>query len=120
MIQGMKPIEPSIRNFISGRKLYVLRDSQTGNALNTSYTPEGLYWTTNVSGKLIYFRNARLERVYDKTTKEPLTVKIVGDTRPNDKVYIEKFVPRDRPTVRGQIAEYTWTDKAVWLCAQTA
>lgn len=66
----------------------------------------------NGSGKLIYFRKAQLQRHYSKTTMQPTKVSIVGDTRPSNKVYVEKFVPTDQPTNRAQKAEYTWTSKA--------
>lgn len=115
---GMKPIDKSIKDFIVSRNIYVLRELKTGTALNASYTEEGLYWTTNGTGKLLCFRNARIERVYDKNYNVT-NVRIVGDTRFSNKVYIEKFVPTDKPSKRGQMAEYTWTNKAVWLCAQT-
>jgi hypothetical protein len=114
----LKPIDSSIQGFISSKNIYVLRDAKTGTALNTSYTPEGLYWTSNASGKLICFRNAKLVRTYN-AKYELTSVKIAGDTRFSNKVYIEKFIPTDKPTKRGQIAEYTWTNKAVWLCAQS-
>lgn len=51
-------LEPRIAGFIKGRTMYVLRDSKTGIALNTSYSEEGLRWTTNVRGRLICFKNA--------------------------------------------------------------
>lgn len=38
---NLDPLEPRISRFISDRKMYVLRDNK-GNALNSSYTPEGL------------------------------------------------------------------------------
>lgn len=93
--------------------MYVLRDSRTKVALNSSYTPEGLYWTTNTYGKLVYFKNAKLQNVYRDNVLT--SVKIVGDTRPSDKVYIEKFSPQNHHTTRGQISEYTWTAKAQQL-----
>lgn len=109
----IKPIDPEIRNFITRRNLYVLRDAKTGYALNTSYTPEGLYWTTNVSGKLLYFRNAYFKTHYENEV--PVRVSIAGDTRPSNKVFIEKFSPKNQNNIKGQMAEYTLTNKATWL-----
>lgn len=115
----LKPIDLSIKRFISDREVYVLRNSRTHTALNSSYTPEGLYWTTNEDGKLLFFKNARIESVYN-SDYTVTNLKIVGDTRPSDKVYIEKFVPDNRPTKQGQIAEYTWVAKAQQLLLQAA
>jgi len=112
---GIQPIDPKLSKEIGQKNLFVLRDSRTHIALNVSHTEEGLYWTGDPHGRLICFKNARLEKVYDKTTKALKSVKIVGDTRFSRKVYIEKFIPRDQLTRRGQIAEYTYTGKAFWL-----
>lgn len=116
---GIKPIDEGIRQYITDGKIFVLRDVSSGNALNVSYSLEGLYWSTNASGKLIFFRNAQLMKVYGKDAL-PTNVRIVGDTRLSDKVYVERFVPTNRPTLRGQIAEYTWTRKAQALLSQNS
>lgn len=41
-IFGLKSLEPRMKGFIGDRNMYVLRDSKTGVALNTSFTEEGL------------------------------------------------------------------------------
>ena len=71
-------------------KPYALRERRTGNILNTAYSPEGLYWTTDSAGRLVYFKDARFQKVYDRATKAVTHLKIVGDTRPNPEVYVER------------------------------
>lgn len=72
-------------------KPYALKERRTGNILNTAYSPEGLYWTTDNAGRLVYFKNARFQKVYDKVTRELTHLKIVGDTRPNNEVFIDQI-----------------------------
>lgn len=126
----IEPINPRIKQFIVDRNLYVLRDAKTGNALNVSYSEDGLKWTTNAAGKLLYYQNGMLapkinvkkstrnnELVFDYVTIVPRD----GQTlRKSNRVYVEKFIPTDRNTLREQIAEYTWTDKAYRLLVLNA
>lgn len=103
--------------FISDRNLYVLRDSANGRALNVSFSVEGLHWTSNQSGRLLYFKKAKLEREYNDAY-EPIGVKIVGDKTPSTSYYVEKFVPTDKSTIKDQLAEYTAVDKGYRLLCQ--
>lgn len=105
----MKVISNNLKYASEG--MYVLRDSRTNMALNVSYTPEGLYWATSSSGRLIYFKNARMTTVYDNDYNL-IKVKIIGDTRPSDKVYIEPFVANNVANERIQTAEYAMAVKA--------
>lgn len=73
-------------------------------ALNVSYSIEGLKWTTNKVGKLIYFKNAFLH-----------TGRWVGDLTPSSFVYAEIFDPKDHASDAAQVAEYTWIKKATHL-----
>lgn len=100
----MKPIEKSILSFIRDRKLYVLRDKRTHTALNVSYSEDGLRWTTNKVGRLLYFKKAYLT-----------SGRMVGDLSPSEEVYVEKFVPRNHERTASQVAEYTWIKKATHL-----
>jgi hypothetical protein len=99
--------------------MYALRDMKTKRALNVSYSEEGLMWSTNATGKLIYFENAHLQRVYDKEGNIT-NVRIGGNLNLNPNVYVEKFVPSNQPTTKGQITEYTWTSKAYRLLYHTS
>lgn len=100
----MKKIERGIARFLEDRDLVVLREKKSGTALNVSYTVEGLKWTTNKVGKLLYFNKAYLT-----------SGKWVGDLSPSPYVYVEKFVPQDQPSMAGQVAEYTWIKKGTHL-----
>ena len=115
----LERIEPRIANFVADQEFYVLRDSLTNKALNVSYTEDGLKWTTNATGKLIYFRNAKVQVNYDKNYL-PVSTQFVGDTRPSNKVKVEKFIPTNHAFAKAQIAEYTWVDKAYRLAIQNA
>lgn len=41
--------------------------------------------------------------------------KIKGDLTPSKDVYYEHFVPRNQPTEKAQVVEFTWIDKALRL-----
>lgn len=126
----LDPIEPRIAQFIGDREVYVLRDKKTGTALNVSYSEDGLKWTTNATGKLLYYENARISTIVNlkrslaenTTVISHVTITSNDGTAPrkSDKVYVERFVPTNQPAVKGQIAEYTWTDKAFRLLTLNA
>lgn len=121
----IRKIEPRIANFVKDRKMLILRDKKTGNGLNVSHTEEGLTFTSNDLGKPIYYENGRFMKIIDveRSKKEgrKVVTNIVIDSsdglplRKSNRVYVEEFVPMDRPTLRGQIAECTWIDKAYRL-----
>lgn len=129
----MNKIYPNIRQFISDHKMVVLRDIKTGKALNSSFSEYGLQFTTDSSGRYIFFKNAR--PVVGKKY-----VYFEGDIDLNPDVRVEYFVPRtwENPKdsvpeekrnrafwrlfgeySRNQVAEYTWTDKAYRLLYHT-
>jgi hypothetical protein len=139
-MSNLSSIDTTVSRFIQDKQMYVLRDATTGNALNSSYTEDGLKWTTNASGKLVYFNNAHLKTHYN-SNYEPTMVTFEGDTSPSSSVIVEKFVPVNRELlplpdpnhkdykktraenskrVRGQIAEYTWIDKSYRLLYHTS
>lgn len=60
----IEPIDKAIGQFIKDKKMCVLRSTKTGQALATSYTEEGLKYSTSANGKLLYFKNAKLARDY--------------------------------------------------------
>lgn len=72
-------------------KPYVLRDTRTGIIINSAYSPEGLYWTTDNAGRLLCFRNAQFRKIYNTKTGQLTHLRIVGDTRFNPLVYIDKL-----------------------------
>lgn len=105
----MNRIYSNIRQFISDKRMVVLREKHTGKALNSSFSEYGLQFTTNSSGRYIYFKNAK------PVIKNGYVI-FEGDTTMNPNVYVEHFVPQNQDKIRNQIAEYTWTDKAYRLC----
>lgn len=77
-------------------KNYILKNRYTNEILNSAYSPEGLFWTTDSAGRLICFKNARFEKVYDKKTLQLTNLKIVGDTRWNHVFIIENIAVRKK------------------------
>jgi hypothetical protein len=111
----IRKVDSNIKNFIEARNIYVLRDKTTGNALHVSYTEDGLKYATNpITGKLVYYSNAKFERRYDKEGNI-LRVDIGGDLTMNPNVYVEKFIPTDHTILRSQLAEYTAVDRGYRL-----
>lgn len=111
----IRKIDSNIKNFIEARNIYVLRDKITGNALHVSYTEDGLKYATNpITGKLVYYSNAKFERRYD-SQGNITRVDIGGDLTMNPNVFVEKFIPTDHTILRSQLAEYTAVDRGYRL-----
>lgn len=106
MKNQLEPIDITISRFIEGKTMFVLRNKLTNQALNTSYSEEGLKFTMTANGRLAYFRDAKIVVDYDKNY-EPTNTRFVGDLRMNPDVYVEKFIPTNHAVPRKQIAEYT-------------
>lgn len=131
-IQGrnMYVLDNRISRFITDKKMYVLRDRKTGVALNASYSEDGLKWTTNNRGKLLYYENAKLGSTVDlrrslekgETIITHISVMSNDHTplRKSNDVYVEQFIPMNQSTIKGQVAEYTWADKAYHLALLNA
>ena len=102
-----------VEEVISRGNLVVLRSALNHRALNVSYTEDGLLYTLDNQGKFIFFKNAwvSLQNGY-------LIFK--GDTRLNEKVYVEKFVPKTFDAINLQKAEYTFMNKALKLLSYNA
>lgn len=49
----------------NGEEFYGLFDVKTERLLNISATEDGLRWTTNKFGKLVYYKNAKLKITED-------------------------------------------------------
>ena len=83
--------------FVADSCLYVLRNSN-GQALNVSYSEDGLKMTTNKIGRLMYYSNSYLTNG-----------SIPYDAVPSTRVYVERFTPG---VTKGRaIAEATWALK---------
>lgn len=105
-----KPIEEWIREFIRDRNLVVLRDRR-GKALNVSYSIDGLKWTANKFGKLLYYKNCYLG--HEEVSPGNWRPVFRGKMEKSPNVVVEKFVPRDHHNLGNQIAEYFWVQKAM-------
>lgn len=123
---AITPIEPWIRQFIKDRNLVVLRRKSDGLPLNVSYTIDGLRWTANSCGKLLFFRNAQLRtRVIDGIRQPYFHALDSKGFEKSNKVYVEHFVPKDhyRPDgtldSRKQVAEYSWGHKGLKMLYHT-
>lgn len=118
----IRPVDINITNFIRDRDLVCLRSKKTGNALGVSYTEEGLKWCTSASGRLIYYKNAKISKSIDLKRsifegKDYITgCSIISNNdrqlERSDEVYVEKFIPTNRPNLRSQLAEYSAIDRA--------
>lgn len=101
-------IQPGIAKFIADNNLVVLRSTDTNEALNVSYSKEGLYWTANKTGKLLFFEKAFLKFANG-------TPYFSGTLTKSNKVYVEKFVPRTFSNPKFHKSEVMWVDKALRL-----
>jgi len=111
--------------------LVVLRLKSNDKALNVSFTEEGLIYTLDNKGKYIFFKNAWV-------VPKNGSLIFKGDTRLNNRVYVEKFVPKNFETCKQglnednelvdictttwplQKAEYTFMNKALHLITYNA
>jgi len=122
MANVIEPIDRVIGQFIKDKKMYVLRNAKTGQALNASYSEEGLKYTTSPNGKLMYFKDAKLVREWDTDQNGvPFIVSVgfSGNLDPNPDVIVEQFIPKNHSSARTQIAEYTAVSKAYRLLYHT-
>lgn len=118
----LNTIEPWIRTFISDRQMVVLRDKNTGLALHTSYTEEGLRWATDKHMRSLYYHRAELS-VQTIDNKPHVSFKARGKNglEKSRNVIVEKFVPKDhfnsagKLNARLQSAEYVAVHRALKL-----
>ena len=71
-----------VKQEVVKENLLVLREKGTGKALGVSYTEDGLKTLANKTGRYIYFKNVNNIKDIPKGIK-------------SDKVYVEKFIPRE-------------------------
>lgn len=86
----------TIKELIAASNLVVLRSSANHRALNVSFTEEGLSYTLDSKGSFSFFKNAWVSRLNGYLVFK-------GDTRLSNKVYVEKFIPRDFLTCEKQL-----------------
>ena len=87
-------IEPSVRTHIQGNQFVVMRD-RNGKAIEVSFSEDGLRWTMDRNSRLLYYRDAYLKVRKPGEGDDIPRWYIVGDTRKNPSITIEKFVPKD-------------------------
>ena len=90
-----------------------------GRALNVSYSENGLKWTANKLGKLLYFENAFLVQKDGRPSFQG------KDLKRSKQVIVEEFVPRDhifnsKIQIEDQKAEYLWINKGLNLLYSNA
>lgn len=72
--------------------MYVIRKKSNNEAVNVSYSPDGLMWTTNTSGQLLACKNASIKVDLSSSNDYGYTnYTVTGDTRFNNNYYIEPF-----------------------------
>lgn len=73
--------------------MYILRNKNTHEAINVSYSPQGLIWTSNSTGKLVACKDAYIKADKDSEVKNGMLTSylINGDTRLSNNFYIEPY-----------------------------
>lgn len=82
-----------------------LRDERTGRILGLSYTVDGLKWTANKTGRLLFYQNAKIKPVDGG-------VAITGDTRPSKRVVVEPYIRKKHRSAFENNFEEFWSCKA--------
>jgi len=122
MRKDLKPIEPRITKQIVEAGFKAMRDSRTGLLLDVSATTDGLMWSLDRKGSLLYYKNAKLKHYQHEGILLP---SIEGEPDINPRIVIQDFIPKDHwrkgydgdqyLDPRLQKAEYRFTDKAFRL-----
>jgi len=64
--------------------LYCIREKRSNKILGVSFSPKGLEYIANKTGRILLFRNARFAVKINK-------LEVVGDTTQDDRLYIAKY-----------------------------
>ena len=99
----IRQFDKDLQKLVARQRLLVLRKRGSNVALNVSYTEDGLKWTCNKVGRLLYYKSGIIKdgSIYTK------------DTEMSSDVYVEPFVPRNFSNEEAQVIEYTWCKKAL-------
>lgn len=93
-------INEEIKQVIANGNLRVLRDAKTNQALGVSYTEDGLKTIANKTGRYLYFKNVT------KATQ-------IAHGKKSNRVYSEKFIPRNFEDNTLMKAETHWVKAAL-------
>lgn len=101
----MNTITEKTINDVTLQKMFCLRDVRTHKVLNVSFTEDGLKWTLDHNGNLIYFKSGRIAQRYDKNYNI-IGLYFKGNLTPSSRVYVEEFIPKNHSLPYSQTAEY--------------
>ena len=103
-------IDQRAKDFLSQKdnKLYVLRSTYTGMAINVSYSMKGLKYTVDKRGHSIFYSNGIL-RDGKIVPKEGMSL------IPSNSVFVERFIPIEHESMTLQAAELNTVRKAYKL-----
>lgn len=97
-----------IATIVRDRQLKALIDKK-GKTINVSYSEDGLKWTTSNTGKLVYYKNAKIKRSGD------FLYIASSDGKPlekSDEYKVVHYIPTDKPTYNQQLTEYAMASRA--------
>lgn len=104
----MKNIDSRAITFLTKNPVMVLRSARTGIALHVSYSAAGVKWACNAAGLSLYYKNGRVENgKIVSTDGSPLIA--------SDRVFVERFIPRDHNSMDAQTAEFKAIHRAFKL-----
>lgn len=82
-----------------------IRDKRTRKILGLSYSEDGLKFTANKSGRLLYYANAVIRPINGQVT-------VIGDLRKSPKVVIEPYIRNTHRSSLENNYEEFWACKA--------
>ena len=65
-------------------KFYCIREAESDKIMGVSFSPEGLRFLANKTGRILLYRNAKFEVKNQR-------LEVVGDTRLNENLYIAPY-----------------------------
>lgn len=95
-----KMIREEVKQIISQNNFRVLRDKKTHKALGIAYSEDGLKTIANKSGRYLYFDNVT-------------SLKDIPKGHKSNRVYSEKFIPREFSDSSLRSAEMHWIETAL-------
>jgi len=81
--------------------------------LGVSYSLEGLKYTQDSTGKLIFFENAHI----DYTNKDKITIR--GNMKQSRNIRVQKYIPTNQKNSKHQMVEFSMMNKAYRLIYNT-
>jgi len=104
--ESYNQIDEWLIDYISQKKLYVLRNRYTDIPVGVSYSPEGLDWLTNKYGRVLRYKQAYIKRGHNKIEIEGKNLQL------NPLYYVSEYKPYNRTDARAQVTEFVIFNKA--------